>query len=66
MPSRFYVVEKDGVPAVWQSDPKGMLRLLKHKAGFSVTADPPSNTRAEALNRLRQLFPGCRPAKASS
>lgn len=51
---------------MWQSDAQGMRRLLKHKAGFAVTADPPSNTRAEALTRLRQLFPGCRPLKTSS
>jgi hypothetical protein len=65
MTSKFYVVQKDGVPAVWQSDPRQILRLLKHKAGFTIASDPPSDTRADALVRLRQLFPGFRAIKTS-
>jgi hypothetical protein len=66
MPSKFYVVEKNGVPAVWQSDPKRIGRMLRHKPGFTSLAEPPCGTRAEALIRLRQLFPGSRPLKAST
>ncbi len=65
MLSKFYVVQKDGVPAVWQSDPERMVRLLKQKAGFTVISETPSNTRAEALMKLRQTFPGSRPLKSS-
>ena len=65
MLAKFYVVEKDGVPAVWQSDPEKMNRLLKVKAGYTVTSESPSNTRAEALLKLRKLFPGSRPTKAN-
>ncbi len=63
--SKFYVVQKDGVPAVWQSDPEHIERLLKHKAGFSVVSDAPSDTRAEALIKLRLVFPGSRPVKSN-
>ncbi len=66
MLSKFYVVQKAGVPAVWQSDPQRILRLLKRKTGFTVISDIPSNTRADALIQLRQLFPGCRPIKSTS
>ncbi len=65
MPSKFYVVQKNGVPAVWQSDPTRIGRMLKHKVGFTSLSEPPSDTRAEALIRLRQHFPGFRPLKAS-
>jgi hypothetical protein len=65
MPSKFYVVQKAGVPAVWQSDPQRIPRLLKHKTGFTVISDAPSDTRADALIKLRQLFPGSRPIKSS-
>ena len=65
MLSKFYVVEKNGVPAVWQTDPAKMTRLLKVKAGYTVTSEAPSNTRAEALLKLRQLFPGSRPPKSN-
>jgi hypothetical protein len=65
MPSKFYVVEKNGVPAVWQSDPKRIGRMLKHKPGFTSLPELPSGTRAEALVRLRQLFPGSRPPRAA-
>jgi len=65
MPSKFYVVQKAGVPAVWQSDPRRILRLLKQKIGFTVISDTPSDTRADALNKLRQLFPGARPIKSN-
>lgn len=63
--SKFYVVQKSGVPAVWQSDPQRIVQLLKRKADFTVISDTPSDTRADALTKLRQLFPGCRPIKAS-
>ena len=63
--SKFYVVEKNGIPAVWQVPPDKMAGLLKqkNKAGYSVVCDAPSNTRTEALNKLRELFPDCRPAR---
>lgn len=65
MTAKFYVVEKNGVPAVWQSAPERVERLLKHKAGYMVISETPSDTRAEALTKLRQLFPGSRPAKSA-
>jgi hypothetical protein len=61
---KFYLVQKNGVPSVWQSDPQRLVRLLKQKAGFTVVSDKPSNTRAEALVKLRELFPGSRPIKS--
>ncbi len=65
--STFYVVQKSGVPAVWQAAPDQMRRLLKRKSktGYSVASDMPSNSRAEALSKLRELFPDCRPVKAA-
>jgi hypothetical protein len=65
MMTKFYVVQKNGVPAVWQSDPERIVRLLKHKTGFTVVSETPSNTRAEALIKLREVFPGSRPIKSS-
>ena len=61
---KFYVVQKDGVPAVWQSAPERMAKLLKHKIGYTVMPEAPSDTRAEALVQLRKLFPGFRPLKS--
>jgi hypothetical protein len=58
--SKFYVVQKAGIPAIWQSDPQQIERLLKRKLGFTVVSDTPSDTRSDALNKLRQLFPGSR------
>lgn len=66
MLSTFYVVEKAGVPAVWQSDPKRIVQLLKNKGEFTMVSDAPSDTRAHALIKLRQLFPGARPLKSVS
>ncbi len=63
---KFYVVERNGVPAVWQLDPEGVTRQLKRKAGYAVTSDAPSDTRREALVKLRQRFPGSRPLHAQS
>jgi hypothetical protein len=65
--STFYVVQRSGVPAVWQAAPDQMRRLLKRKSktGYSVASDMPSNTRAEALNKLRELFPDCRQLKSA-
>ena len=65
MSSKFYVVQKGGIPVIWQSDPQQFEQLLKHKAGFTVASDAPSDTRADALTKLRQLFPGARPLKSS-
>ena len=62
---KFYVVQKNGIPAIWQSAPERMERLLKQKAGYSVTSESPSNTRAEALTKLRELFPGSRPSSST-
>lgn len=38
MTSKFYIVQKAGTPAVWQSDPQQIERLLRHKAGFTVVS----------------------------
>jgi hypothetical protein len=62
----FYVVEKAGIPAIWQSAPEHLPKLLRRKAGFSVAAAHPSETRKGALILLRQLFPGHRVAKLQS
>lgn len=64
--SSFYVVEKAGVPAVWQTDPEKLPVLLKRKSGFSVTNAGASGTRKGALVLLRQLFPGHRPIKTKA
>jgi hypothetical protein len=60
--SNFYIVQKNGMPAIWQVDPQGIIRLLKRKskAGFTMAAEAPSNSRAQALERLRELFPNVR------
>lgn len=62
MQSKFYVVQKNGIPAVWQVDPSRIGKMLKRNPGF-ISLQPPSETRTEALVQLRQLFPGCRPLK---
>ena len=66
--SNFYIVQKDGVPAVWQVDPKGIARLLKRKSnvGYALASELPERSRSEALIRLRELFPGFRCAKPVS
>jgi hypothetical protein len=64
MLSKFYLVEKNGTPAIWQSEPQHMSRLLKWKIGFTVVSESPSDTRAEALTKLRELFPECRRFKS--
>lgn len=66
--SKFYLVEKNGIPAVWQVAPGKMPSLLKRKSnvGYSVVCDVPSDTRLEALNKLRELFPDWRPRKAAN
>jgi hypothetical protein len=64
--SKFYVVEKAGIPAVWQSDSEHIDGLLQRKAGFKIAAADPSGTRHDALVVLRQLFPGHRPVKTHS
>jgi hypothetical protein len=65
--SNFYVVERNGIPAVWQAAPEGLVRLLKRKSntGYSVAAEPPMKSRSEALTKLRELFPGARQAKST-
>lgn len=65
--SNFYIVRKNGMPAIWQVDPQGIIRLLKRKskAGFTMATEAPAKSRAEALKRLRELFPNVRPSKAS-
>ena len=42
MSSKFYIVQKNGVPAVWQSDPERIVALLKHKSGFTIISDAPT------------------------
>ncbi len=64
--SKFYVVEKAGVPAVWQTEPEQLPTLLKRKSGFSVNDAGASGTRKGALDLLRQLYPGHRPIKAKA
>ena len=51
MLSKFYVVQKNGIPSIWQSDAKRIVRLLKHKAGFTVISAIPYETRTEALTK---------------
>ncbi len=63
MISTFYVVQRNGIPSVWQTSPKHILQLLKRKAEFTLASDTPSGTRHEALVKLRQLFPQHRPIK---
>jgi hypothetical protein len=64
--SKFYVVQRAGVPAVWQSDPEHIAGLLRRKAGYTIAATSPSETRRGALTILRELFPGHRPIKTQS
>jgi hypothetical protein len=66
MISTFYIVQRNGIPAVWQTSPKRMPQLLKRKSEFTLASDTPSETRHEALTKLRQLFPRHRPIKPSS
>ena len=66
--SNFYIVQRNGVPAVWEVDPEGIVRLLKRKSkvGYSVASELPECSRSEALIRLRELFPGFRSTKPVS
>jgi hypothetical protein len=66
MISTFYVVQKNGIPAVWQTSPKRLLQRLKRKAEFTLASETPTGTRHEALTKLRELFPRHRPIKPSS
>lgn len=63
MISTFYVVQRNGIPAVWQTSPKRLLELLKRKEEFTLASETPSGTRSEALTKLRQLFPLHRPIR---
>jgi hypothetical protein len=65
MISTFYVVQRNGIPAVWQISPEGLLRLLKRKKEFRLASDAPAGTRQQALAKLRELFPKQRPVKPS-
>ena len=65
MSSRFYIAHKNGVPAVWQSTPDRIGRLLKQKTGFTLSSETPTDTRTQALIKLREVFPGSRPIKSS-
>jgi hypothetical protein len=50
------------VPAIWQSDPQRVVDLLRHTKRVSRSyLKTPSDTRADALVKLRQLFPESRP-----
>ncbi len=64
--SDFYIVERNGSPVIWQAGPEGIVRLLKRKAdaGYSMAPQPPMKSRAEALVKLRELFPEARRARA--
>lgn len=61
--SKFYVVERAGVPNVWESDPEHINVLLKRHSGFAIASAAPSETRQGALVVLRQFFPGQRPLR---
>jgi hypothetical protein len=63
MISTFYVVQRNGIPAVWQTSPKRILQILKRKRDFTLASETPSATRREALMKLRQLFPLHRPIR---
>ncbi len=65
--SNFYIVQRNGVPAVWEAAPEEMPKLLKRKSknGYSIASDKPTTSRTEALRKLRELFPNCRPLKAT-
>jgi hypothetical protein len=45
--SNFYIVQKNGMPAIWQVDPQGIIRLLKRKskAGFTTATKAPAKSR---------------------
>lgn len=65
MISTFYVVQRNGIAAVWQISPESLLRLLKRKTEFRLACDTPAGSRGQALAKLRELFPKQRPAKTS-
>ena len=64
--SNFYIVEKNGAPAIWQVGPDGIAALLKRKAkaGYSMALEPSFASRAEALEKLSELFPNVRRVKS--
>jgi hypothetical protein len=64
MTSRFYLMQRNGVPAIWRADAERMVRLRQHRADFTVVSEKPFPTRAEALAKLRELFPGARPRRS--
>lgn len=66
--SNFYIVQRNGVPAIWQVDPEGIVTLLKRKSkiGYSAVSNVPATSRAEALAKLRELFPNSRPGGGRS
>jgi hypothetical protein len=61
---KFYVVQKAGVPAIWETHPERLSTLLRRKAGYAVTSADPTETRHGAFILLRELFPGHRIPKA--
>lgn len=63
--SNFYIVERNGTPAIWQVGPDGIVSLIKRKskAGYSMVLEPPFASRSEALTKLCQMFPNVRRAK---
>jgi hypothetical protein len=63
MVNTFYVVQRGGVPAIWQAHPEQLPALLNKKTDFKLVSDVPVQTRQDALLKLRQLFPGSRPVK---
>jgi hypothetical protein len=60
--SNFYLVQRNGIPAVWQAAPEGIGRLLKckSKTGYAMALEPPMSSRSEALKKLHELFPNAR------
>lgn len=64
--SNFYIVQKNSMPAIWQVDLQGIIRLLKRKskAGFTMAPEAPAKSRVETLKRVRELFSNVRPSEA--
>ena len=65
--SMFYIVQKNGVPAIWQVRSENGMRLLhRRRKEYSLASESPSNSRREALKKLRELFPSHRPSRANT
>jgi hypothetical protein len=65
MLSKFYLMQRNGVPVIWQANAKRMVRLRKNRTEFTAVSEMPFPTRAEALTKLREIFPGARPLRSN-